>query len=63
MLGLLDLSGGALVSLDALGCQPDIARQITAQGGHYLLALKQNRRGLRAGAEPAFAGVTPGHEA
>lgn len=63
VLGLLDLSGGALVSLDALGCQPEIARQITAQGGHYLLALKQNQRGLRAEAERAFTGVAPGHEA
>ena len=63
LLGLLDLSGGALVSLDARGCQPEIARQTTAQGGHYLLALKQNQRTLRAEAERAFAGVAPGHEA
>ena len=57
------LSGGALVSLDALGCQPGIARQITAQGGHYLLALNQNQPSLRAEAERAFTGVAPGHEA
>jgi hypothetical protein len=63
VLGLLDLSGGALVSLDALGCQPEIAQQITGQGGHYLLALKQNQRSLRAEAERAFSGVAPGHEA
>lgn len=37
--------------------------QIVAQGGDYLLALKQNQRGLRAEAERALAGVPPAHEA
>jgi len=63
VLALLDLSGGALVSLDALGCQPTVAAQIVQQGGHYLLALKQNQRTLRAEVERAFIGVPPGHEA
>lgn len=63
LLALLDLSGGALVSLDALGCQPEIAAQIVEQGGDYLLALKQNQRGLRAEAERALSGLAPGHEA
>ena len=63
VLALLDLSGGALVSLDALGCQPAIAGQIVAQGGHYLLALKRNQAGLWAEAERALQGVAPQHEA
>lgn len=63
VLALLDLSGGTLVSLDALGCQPALAGQIVAQGGHYLLALKQNQPGLYADAERALAGVVPQHTA
>ena len=63
VLALLDLSGGALVSLDALGCQPAIAGQMLGQGGQYLLALKQNQRGLLAQAERALQGVRPQHEA
>lgn len=51
VLALLDLSSGTLVSLDALGCQLQVAAQIGAQGGDYLLALKQNQRNLRAEAE------------
>lgn len=63
VLALLDLSGGALVSLDALGCQPAIAAQIQQQGGHYLLALKQNQPTLCAEAERAFERVAPQHAA
>lgn len=63
VLALLDLSGGALVSLDALGCQPAIAAQIQQQGGHYLLALKQNQPGLYAEAERALTGLPPQHAA
>ena len=37
---------GALVSIDAMGCQKAIARQIVAGGGDYLLALKDNHPSL-----------------
>ncbi len=50
LLALLDLRG-ALVSLDALSCQPAIAQQITAQGGDYLLGLKANQASLLAEVE------------
>lgn len=50
LLALLDLRG-ALVSLDALSCQPTIAQQITAQGGDYLLGLKANQASLLAEVE------------
>lgn len=63
VLALLDLSGGAVVSLDALGCQPAIAGQIVDQGGHYLLALKRNQPGLWAEAERALEGVAAQHQA
>jgi predicted transposase YbfD/YdcC len=42
LLELLDLSG-ALVSIDAMGCQKEIARQIVEAGGDYLLAVKENQ--------------------
>ena len=63
VLALLDLSGGAVVSLDALGCQPAIARQILEQGGYYLLALKRHQPGLWAEAERVLEAVPTQHQA
>lgn len=37
---------GALVTIDAMGCQNTIARAVTAKGADYLLALKGNRKSL-----------------
>src|ERR1017187_5548187 len=34
---------GTIVTVDALNCQRDIARQIVDQGGDYALALKGNQ--------------------
>ena len=42
LLALLDIQG-CIVSVDALNCQKKIASQIVAQGGDYLLALKDNQ--------------------
>ena len=63
VLALLDLSGGAVVSLDALGAQPAIASQIVDRGGHYLLALKRDQASLWAEAERALQGVAAQHRA
>jgi predicted transposase YbfD/YdcC len=54
--GLLDGLNlhGCLVSLDALACQPEIAEQITAHGGDYLLALKANRKKAHAAVQAWF---------
>lgn len=41
LLELLSLKG-AIVTIDAMGCQKAIARQIVEQGGDYVLALKGN---------------------
>ena len=41
LLELLDLKG-ATVTIDAMGCQKEIAAKIVAGGGHYVLALKDN---------------------
>ena len=51
---VLDLKG-ALVTIDAAGCQVEIARQIRAQKGHYLLAVKGNQPGLYDAVRAAFA--------
>lgn len=37
---------GAIVTIDALGCQKSIAEKIIDKGGDYLLALKGNQGGL-----------------
>ena len=45
LLKLLDLKG-ALVTIDAIGCQKAIAQQIVDKGGNYLLAVKANQEHL-----------------
>lgn len=45
LLQVLDLEG-AVVSIDAMGCQTAIAQQIVDQGGDYVLALKGNQGNL-----------------
>jgi predicted transposase YbfD/YdcC len=42
LLALLDISG-AVVTIDAMGCQKEIAAQIRQGGGDYVLAVKQNQ--------------------
>ena len=37
----------AVVTIDAMGCQREIARQIKNQGGDYVLAVKDNQPKLR----------------
>jgi predicted transposase YbfD/YdcC len=45
LLDLLDLHG-ALVTIDAMGCQKEIAQQIVDRGGDYLFAVKGNHEKL-----------------
>jgi predicted transposase YbfD/YdcC len=45
---------GALVTIDAMGCQADIADKITAYGADFLLALKGNHPTLEAEVEHYF---------
>ena len=42
LLAVLDLDG-AVVTIDAMGCQKDIAAQIVDGGGEYVLAVKENQ--------------------
>jgi predicted transposase YbfD/YdcC len=53
LLELLDLAG-ALVTIDAIGCQKDIACQIVAQGGDYVLTVKENQPTLHADLQQVF---------
>ncbi|MGH7962955.1 MAG: ISAs1 family transposase [Candidatus Binatia bacterium] len=45
LLELLDIHG-ALVSIDAIGCQKEIADKIRQGGGHYVLTVKGNQENL-----------------
>jgi predicted transposase YbfD/YdcC len=53
LLRTLDLAG-ALVTIDAAGCQVENARIIREQEGHYLLTVKDNQPTLRAAVEAVF---------
>lgn len=54
LLEMLHLKG-ATVTIDAMGCQTDIARRIIDAGGHYVLNVKGNQGRLRDGIEEFFA--------
>jgi predicted transposase YbfD/YdcC len=45
LLKLLDVKN-AVVSIDAMGCQKEIAEQIKSQGGDYILGVKGNQKTL-----------------
>jgi|JI7StandDraft_1071085.scaffolds.fasta_scaffold85882_2 predicted transposase YbfD/YdcC len=53
LLRVLDLAG-AIVTIDAAGCQTENARLIRDGGGHYLLAVKGNQPNLHKAVEAAF---------
>jgi predicted transposase YbfD/YdcC len=53
LLKVLDLEG-ALVTLDAAGCQKEILAQIREQGGDYLVAVKGNQPALQAAVQAVF---------
>jgi predicted transposase YbfD/YdcC len=62
LLELLDLKG-ALVTIDAIGCQKAIAKQIVERGGDYVLVVKANQPQLLADVQEtvrqALAGELP----
>jgi predicted transposase YbfD/YdcC len=47
LLSLLDLAG-ATVTVDAIGCQREVAAQVVDCGGDYVLAVKENQPALHA---------------
>jgi predicted transposase YbfD/YdcC len=54
LLDLLDVHG-ALVTIDAMGCQKAIAQKIIDQGGDYILTVKENQKHLLADIQQSFA--------
>ena len=50
LLQLLDVRG-AVVTIDAMGCQKAIARQVRDQGADYVLAVKGNQKNLEKAVE------------
>jgi predicted transposase YbfD/YdcC len=53
LLEILEISG-CLVTIDAMGCQTEIADEIIANGADYVLAVKGNQPTLHAGIEAFF---------
>jgi predicted transposase YbfD/YdcC len=53
LLRLLNLAG-AVVTIEAMGCQVEIARQIQAQGADYVLSFKENPPGLYRDCDDLF---------
>jgi len=53
LLSLLELKG-SIITIDAMGCQRDIAEQIINQGGDYSLGLKGNQGLLHEATEDFF---------
>jgi hypothetical protein len=61
LLRLLDLHG-AIVTIDAMGCQKDVAARVEAGGGRYVLSLKENHGTLHADVHPR-PGARPARDA
>jgi len=57
LLQILDLRG-ATVTIDAMGCQKEIAGQLVEQGADYVLAVKDNQKNLHKAIEFRMG---PGH--
>jgi predicted transposase YbfD/YdcC len=55
LLELLDIEGD-VVTIDAMGCQRDIAATIIAKGADYVLTVKDNQRNLHQAIHEAFLG-------
>lgn len=53
LLEMLDLLG-AIITIDAMGCQKEIARKIQEQGADYVLALKDNHPTLHEAVREQF---------
>ncbi len=56
LLEVLDLNG-CIVTIDAIGCQQDIAAQIIDQGGDYVLTVKANQGSLFTEVHQCFADI------
>jgi predicted transposase YbfD/YdcC len=52
---------GAVVTIDAMGCQVEIARQMQAQGADYVLSFKENQPGLYRDGDDLFTWLRGAH--
>jgi predicted transposase YbfD/YdcC len=59
LLEVLELAG-AIVTIDAMGCQKEIAEKIRDRGADYVLAVKGNQEHLEEDITEAFAAVDDG---
>lgn len=59
LLAVLELTG-AIVTIDAMGCQKEIADKIREKKAHYVLAVKGNQEHLQEDIMEAFAAVDDG---
>ena len=60
LLEMLELNG-CIVTIDAMGCQKEIAQEIVGRGADYVLAVKKNQRRLHQDLRDLFEGaVEPG---
>lgn len=57
LLKVLEIKG-AVISIDAMGCQKEIAKDIIEQGADYVLALKKNQKELFLQVESSFESNT-----
>ena len=55
LLKLLELGVGCIVTIEAMGCQKQIAKQIIDRNADYVLALKDNQGNLFADVQQIFA--------
>jgi predicted transposase YbfD/YdcC len=62
LLELLEIHG-AIVTLDALGCQTEVVEQIVRQGGDYVISVKGNQEKLQSAVFEAFAQALDGDDA
>lgn len=58
LLKILDIKG-SIVSIDAIGCQKDIAEQIIDNKADYILSVKDNQELLRKDITSSFAVLSP----
>jgi predicted transposase YbfD/YdcC len=61
LLRVLDLRG-ATVTIDAMGCQTEVAKTIRAGEGHYVLSVKDNQPTLHADIIKTFAEADDGRQ-
>jgi hypothetical protein len=60
LLAMLNLHG-SVVTIEAMGCQGEIARQIIDQGGAYVLSVKKNQPGVHQECEELCAWLRGPH--